>query len=235
MNGGPLVRVPHSSHAVTDLDPARWGLPPGLRARLATDTDDASGVLDAAEAARRDAFGHADRRRQFELGRLAARTLAGERLGVAARSVPLAVGADGAPELDGGHVSIAHTGRAGAAAALAAVHAAPVGVDLERVAPRRPDLWRRLLNASERPALDALGGPTNDAQTLLWTLKESVLKGQRTGFRAGARSVTLSLDADGGPPALGAARAASAGARWRVAFGRSGDLWLAVAWLDEPA
>ena len=215
---------------MTDLDPERWGLPPGLRARLATDADDAAGALTDAEAARRDRFGHANRRRQFELGRLAARTVVGERLELAARSVPLAVGADGAPEVGGCHVSIAHTGRAGAVAALAAAHSAPVGVDLERVAPRRPDLWRRILNASERPVLDALGGPTDDAQTLLWTLKEAVLKGQRTGFRAGGRSVTLALDAEGAPPALGTARAVSAGAEWRVAFGRSGELWIALAW-----
>ena len=215
---------------MTDLDPLRWGFPPGLRARLATDADDASAALTDPEAARRDGFGHANRRRQFELGRLAARTVAGERMRLEARSVPLAVGADGAPEVAGHHVSIAHTGRGGAVAALAAVHSAPVGVDLERVAPRRPDLWRRISNPAEQPVLDALGGPTDDAQTLLWTLKESVLKGQRTGFRAGGRSVTLSLEADGAPPARGQARAVSAGTEWELAYGRSGDLWLAVAW-----
>ena len=130
-------------------------------------------------------------------------------------------------------MSIAHTGRGGDAAALAAVHSAPVGVDLERVAPRRPDLWRRISNPAEQPVLDALGGPTDDAQTLLWTLKEAVLKGQRTGFRAGGRSVTLSLEADGAPPPLGLARATSARVDWRIAYGRRGDLWLAVAWRDR--
>ncbi len=102
---------------MTDLDPDRWGLPPGLRARLATDLDDVGAALTGAEAARRDGFGHANRRRQFELGRLAARTVAGERLGVEPRSVPLAVGADGAPGVAGHHVSIAHTGRGGHVAA----------------------------------------------------------------------------------------------------------------------
>ena len=51
-----------------------------------------------------------------------------------------------------------------------------------------------MLRDDERPALDALGGPTDDAQTLLWSMKEAVLKGQRTGLRAGARSVRLTLD-----------------------------------------
>ena len=218
---------------MTDLDAAAWALPPGLAARLAR-TPDAS-ALTAPERARLAAFGHADRRRQFALGRTAARTLAAERLGVAPRDVPLAVGPDGAPEVAGACVSIAHTGRAGDAAALAAVADGPVGVDLERVAPRRPDLWTRILTPAERPLLDALGGPTDDAQTLLWTLKEAVLKAQRTGFRAGGRSVTLALDADGAPPDRGLATAASGAGAWRVAFGRDGDLWLAVAWADSPA
>ena len=179
-------------------------------------------------------FGHASRRRQFALGRVAARTLAAERLGVSPVDVPLRVGADGAPEVGRLGVSIAHTGRAGAVAALAAVAAQPVGVDLERVAPRRPDLWTRILNPSEHDLLDALGGPTDDVQTLLWTLKESVLKGQRTGFRAGGRSIHLATEADGEAPEHGLATAMSGDATWRIAFGRVGDLWAAVAWRLTP-
>lgn len=216
---------------MTDLDPSEWGFPVGLGARLATAADARAPALSDAERARLATFGHPDRRRQFALGRTAARTLAAARLAVAPEAVPLAVGADGAPELPGLHVSIAHTARADRVAALAAVASGPVGVDLERVAPRRPDLWRRILTPAEHALLDALGGPTDDAQTLLWTLKEAVLKGQRTGFRAGGRSVRLALDADGGPPDRGHARAEAEGSgAWTVAFGREGDLWLAVAW-----
>ncbi len=227
---------------MTDLDPGAWSFPPGLSARLVGAGAVDPAVLSASERARLAGFGHDARRRQFVLGRAAARALAARRLGVAPADVDLGVGEDGAPEIPGAHVSIAHTGRTGPAAALAAVADGPVGVDLERVGPRRPDLWTRILRPDERPLLDALGGPTDDAQTLLWTLKEAVLKAQRTGFRAGGRSVRLALDepsfqhaqARRAPPDRGLATAASGAGGWRVAFGREGRLWLAVAWADAP-
>ena len=218
--------------SMTDLD-ARWRLPPGLSARLLSAAGADPGVLTVPERDRLAAFGHPARRRQFVLGRTAARTLAAARLGVAPADVDLGVGADGAPEVPGLHVSIAHTGRE-STAALAAVAGGPVGVDLERIAPRRPDLWTRILRPDEHALLDALGGPDDIVQTLLWTMKEAVLKAQRTGFRAGGQSVHLAFDAapDGAPPDLGWATAASGAGDWRVAFGREGDLWLAVAWAD---
>jgi 4'-phosphopantetheinyl transferase len=218
---------------MTDLDPDDWRLPAGIAVRLAHAPDARTSILTSEERARHDAFGSADRRRQFALGRTAARTLAADRLGATPESVALAVAADGAPTVPGAHLSIAHTGRGGSVTAAAALADAPVGVDLERVAERRPDLWRRILRDDERTLLDALGGPTDDAQTLLWTLKEAVLKAQRTGFRAGGRSVRLLLDADGTPPRRGLATAASGAGGWRVAFGREGDLWLAVAWEED--
>ncbi len=218
---------------MTDLDARRWGLGPTVAARLLHASDADGPVLTPDERDRMAGFGHADRRRQFALGRTAARTLVGARLGVAPDAVPLAVAADGAPDVPGLRVSIAHTGHGPDVAALAAVASGPVGADLERVAPRRPDLWTRIVRPDERPLLDALGGPTDDAQTLLWTLKEAVLKGQRTGFRAGGRSVRLRLDADGAPPDRGLATVtADTSGAWTVAYGRAGDLWLAVAWAN---
>ena len=215
---------------MTPLDATLWGLPPGLDARLVTDADGPAQALTEAERERMASFGHASRRDQFALGRLAARGLAGERLGLAPHDVPLAVAADGAPTVPGLSVSIAHTGRAGETAALAAVAVRRVGVDIERVAPRRPDLWKRFLSPEEHAVLARLGGPTDGVQTLLWTLKEAVLKAQRTGFRAGGKTVRLDLDADGTPPARGVARAVSGAGSWTVSFGREGDLWLALAW-----
>ena len=218
---------------MTPLDPS-WALPARLSACLLDDADADPAVLTAPERARLAGLGHPARRRQFVLGRTAARTLAGRRLGVAPGDVDLGVGADGAPEIPGLGVSIAHTGRGGATAALAAVAPGAVGVDLERIAPRRPDLWRRILGPDEHALLDALGGPSDSVQTLLWTLKEAVLKAQRTGFRAGGRSVRLALGAAGAPPDRGLATAASDAGDWRVAFGRERDLWLAVAWPQAP-
>ncbi|HEX8387267.1 MAG TPA: 4'-phosphopantetheinyl transferase superfamily protein, partial [Rubricoccaceae bacterium] len=145
-------------------------------------------------------------------------------------AVPLSVGPDGAPVVPGRHVSIAHTGRGSGTVAVAAVSAGPVGVDLERVGPRRADLWRRVLSPSEHGVLDAFGGPTDSTQTLLWALKEAVLKGQRTGLRAGARSVTLGVP-DGTGPHRGRLRAVSeqSGA-WEVAYALHGEAWVVAAW-----
>jgi len=209
------------------------GLPSSLALALADAAD--TPVLSVEEQARAETFGHADRRLAFALGRTAARNLLGESLGIDGRVVPLSVGADGAPETAGRCVSIAHTGRGASVIATAAVSPGPIGVDLERVGPRRADLWRRVLTPAEYDLLDALGGPTDEAQTLLWALKESVLKGQRTGFRAGAQSIRLSpggrTEATGG---LISAVSDQSG-RWEIAYASLGGAWVAVAWAAERA
>lgn len=220
---------------MTLLDPADWRLPPRLDVGLAGADDPEADVLllTPGERERMAGFRHAERRRQFVLGRRAARTLAARRLRCLPLDVPFAVGADGAPEVEGAFVSIAHAGRGASAIGAAALADLPVGLDVEAVGVRRADLWTRILNDDERPVLDALGGPSDDAQTLLWTLKEAVLKGQRTGFRAGGRSIHLHLDADGAPPDRGEAVADSRqSGGWRLRYGRVGGLWLAVAWAD---
>ena len=210
-------------------------LPPGLAVALVRGGADPA-ALSADERARLATFGSADRRLRFALGRQAARSLAAERLGCAPADVPLAIGPDGAPRLDGAFVSIGHAGRGGHAVGAAALGDRPVGVDVEAVAPRHPALWRRMLRDDERPALDALGGPTDEAQTLLWSMKEAVLKGQRTGLRAGARSVRLTLDtAPPGAVAGGAGAWAEASGAWRLRYGRVGPLWLVVTWAEGGA
>ena len=241
--GSPHVKNFHSR--LKTATPPALALPPGLAVRLARGGAGPD-VLSAAERARVVGFGSADRRRRFALGRSAARTLAAERLGCAPADVPLAVGADGALRLDGQgcdglHVSISHAGRGGNAVSVAALADRPVGVDVEAVAARHPALWRRVLRDDEHDLLDALGGPTDSAQTLLWSMKEAVLKGQRTGLRAGARSVRLALDgpapptggvASGGAASGGAAAVSEASGAWRLRYTRVGDLWLVVAWAE---
>ena len=211
---------------MSPLRPTTLLVPPSVAVATATDPD--AGVLSPEERARLAAFAAPERRRAFVLGRTAARHLLARALGEDAAAIVLTVGSDGAPCVPGRHVSIAHTGRGADAVAVAAVSRRPVGVDVERVGPRRADLWRRLLTPGEHAVLDALGGPTDSAQTLLWALKESVLKGQRTGFRAGARSVVLTL---GDAPGRAAAVSDVSGA-WQVAYERLGGSWLAVAWAD---
>lgn len=221
------MRLPHSFAAC---------LPAGLAVvlRSASDAEAAAlaAVLSSDERGRLAGFTHPDRRHGFVLGRAAARGLLADRLGVAPEAVPLIVATDGAPVVDGVPglcVSIAHAGRGARLLAAAAAAPCAVGVDVEPIQARRPDLWRRILRADEHALLDALGGPTDRVQTLLWSLKEAVLKGQRTGLRAGARSVRLSLDAGG---ETGAAVADASGA-WRLAWTDVGGLWVSVAWADD--
>lgn len=206
--------------------PPGLGVPATIAVALASRPDTA--LLSSDERARMAGFASAERRLGFALGRTAARSLLAEALGLPAAEVPLTVGGDGAPRSPGRRVSIAHTGRGPRAVAVAAVAAGPVGIDVERVAPRRPDLWRRILAPDEHGVLEALGGPTDETQTLLWALKESVLKGQRTGFRAAAQSVVLTLGADGRARALSATSG-----NWEIAYTRLDDAWLTVAWAED--
>ena len=205
-------------------------LPPTLDVALRTSADGVdAAALSPEECARMGAFAHPDRRQAFGLGRMAAHALVARHLGEGHR---IEVAPDGALSAGGRALSLAHTGRGEGAMAVAALAhgGGRVGVDLERIAPRRPDLWQRLLHPDERDLLDALGGPTDAAQTLLWTLKEAVLKAERTGLRAGLRSVRLALD--GATPGAGTAAGPSRGG-WRLAWGDAGGAWLAVAWADE--
>ncbi len=215
-----------------DLEAPGWPFPPGLRARLALEGDPV--VLTDLEAERLSPYKSERRRRQSALGRTAARTLAADALGVAPLAVALEVGADGAPRI-GGHgagleVSISHTSRGGASAGVAVIANQRVGVDLERVSTRRPDLWQRLLRPDEHSVLESLGGPTDETQTRLWSIKEAVLKGQRTGFRAGAQSLRI-LEVDPRPRGRAIVQSDASGL-WHVAVGLEGDLWVAVAWRD---
>ena len=209
-------------------------LPPDLALALAAPGPDGAVALDALadeERARLETFGHAERRRGFALGRTALRGLLAPRLGCAPPDVPLDVAADGALDVRGHpfSVSLAHAGRGADARAVAAAGLRPVGVDLERVGPRRPDLWRRLLAPDEVDVLDVLGGPTDEAQTMLWALKEAVLKGERTGLRQSARSVRLTPDGDG------RALARTARGDWRLAYGFFEAYAVVLAWQSVGA
>lgn len=186
-------------------------------------------VLSEAEQARLQTYTHEARRIGFVLGRTAARTLLADELGLDAQAVPFGVGEDGAPEVPGHglYVSIAHVGTDLGGAALA--HR-PVGLDLERIRPRHPDLWRRMLTPAEHSVLEALGGPTDEVQTLLWSLKEAVLKARRTGLRAGLRSVRLLH--------LGSAEGtamAEDGTEWMLGFEQRDALWVSWAVRSDQA
>lgn len=71
------------------------------------------------------------------------------------------------------HWSVSHGGDLVAAV----VHTAPVGVDVERLADRRPEVIARIVREHERTFLPAVGGFTR-----AWTAKEAVLKATQLGL-----------------------------------------------------
>lgn len=162
------------------------------------------GALPEAERERLASFASARRQREYALGRTAARHLLAERLGLAPPEIPLVTAEDGAPQLDGHpwHVSIAHTATAEAIHAVAALAPRPLGVDLEVIRPRRPDLYRYLCHPDEYGLIERLPYAPDVAPVLVWTLKEAALKAMRTGLRCSPKRLRLSLGADGEAHAL---------------------------------
>jgi len=167
-------------------------------------------------------FGARSRRREFLMGRAAARCLLAERLGVAPAAVPLRRAADEGVDVEASDwcVSIAHSGRQ----ALAGAARQPMGVDLEQIQPRDPDVARFLLHPTERDLLDTLPYPPNEALILCWALKEAVLKARRTGFRTSPKTLRLRVEAE-----EGTATGTMPGEAWRLWFARVAGCWAAVA------
>ncbi len=189
-------------------------------------------MLSADERARMAGFAHAGRRRAFLLGRVAARTLLAHRLALDPTAVPLRVDPDGAPVVAAPstpalYVSIAHSGDR----AVAAAGHRPLGVDLEHVRPRHPNLHRYLLHASEYALLERLPMPRDEALILCWTLKEATLKALRTGLRLSPRTLQLAVD----PAAQAAVVAVEGRGTWQARYVELDGAYLAVAFPDGPA
>jgi 4'-phosphopantetheinyl transferase len=208
-------------------------LPDDIVLRFAAQASTAPPALDALppdELAQAEGFGSEKRRREFALGRAVARALLAERLAVAAPDVPLRIAADGAPELDEPalRVSIAHAATAAQTLAVAAVGARPLGVDLEPIRPRRPDLYRFLLHPDEYGLLEELPHEHDTAQVLLWSLKEATLKAMRTGFRVSPKTLRLAVD----PDRQTASVRVETGERWALRYAERDGCVLAVAFAD---
>ena len=171
------------------------------------------------------AFGSEKRRREFALGRATARALLAERLGLDEAAVPLRTAADGAPEVDAPlHLSIAHASTPERSVAVAAAAPHAVGVDIELIRPRRPDLFRFLLHPDDFGLLDALPHGHDAAQVLLWTLKEAVLKARRSGFRTSPKAIRLGIDSG-----AEAAEARLGEEVWAVRYAERDGSFVAVA------
>lgn len=207
-------------------------LPPDISLRLEVVSDLVESdikCLSDDEKARHAAFGHSDRRAGFLLGRKAAKALAREALGAHNDAAIIEVRDDGSPTIPNSQfeVSISHAGSGDQVHALAALASRRIGVDMEAIVPRREDLYKRILYPDEYGLLDVEGLEHNEAQVLLWSLKESVLKGLRTGFRRSARTIHLDDLSNG----TGHAHVGD-GPSWHLRYAKVGAFWATIAFLD---
>ena len=149
-------------------------------------------LLSAEEQARMATYTLAKRRREFTLGRAVARTLLAERLGHPPADIALAVTEGGCVDVVEAdlHLSIAHSGEH----AVAAVAERIVGIDLERIQPRHPELPRFILHPDEYAYYEALPLDAIRSSILYWTLKEATLKALRTGLRLSPKKLQLDID-----------------------------------------
>jgi len=128
------------------------------------------------------------------LGRVAAKAAVRDWLGVAVPPAAIRIANDRVgrpwarvpPGMPAPHISIAHHGPVGVAAAAAV----PTGIDIEVIADRGPTFARLALTPAE---LD-LGAHEDPAVwvTRLWTVKEAVAKATGTGLRGRPQAVTVS-------------------------------------------
>jgi len=117
--------------------------------------------------------------RRFLSRRAAVRGILARYLGIEPFVLDFVVGTHGKPRLDGLECSWSHRG----GAAVLAVHALPIGIDLEALEAVREPLPTALLAAEERAWLEALPDARRiGAFAALWAAKESYLKARGIGL-----------------------------------------------------
>lgn len=154
-------------------------------------------LLDPLEQGRYQAYRQEIDRRRFLTGRVLAKTVVGELLGLAPDAVEFDATCDdcgkphGRPTIPDAQFSISHSGeRIG----LAVTTGSPVGLDVE-TATRRADgsLISYALNETEQGDLADLGEADRElAFFRYWTRKEALMKATGRGLRIPLQSITLS-------------------------------------------
>ncbi len=123
------------------------------------------------------------------------------------------------PGEPGLHFNLSHSG----GLALCGAGAAPLGVDVERVRPRRAGLEGYVLSEEELAWFTRQGGDWGSLYTL-WTLKEARVKCLGTGLRQAPRTIPVPLLVPGQTGTLDGLRfGAYAGAGWRAAVCTAGE------------
>lgn len=138
------------------------------------------------------------RRRDWRLGRCAAKDAVAAWLAVPAERVEILAAPDGAPGayIDGepAPVSVSISHRAERALAVVANAGCEVGCDLEVIEPRSDAFVGEWLNATERAVVEAAaGGERHRLANLMWTAKEAAAKVRREGLRLDLRHAVTEL------------------------------------------
>lgn len=116
------------------------------------------------------------------------------------------------------HFNLSHSG----GLALCGAGDCPLGVDVERVRPRREGLARYVLSAVEFAWFQRQGGDWGSLYTL-WTLKEARVKCTGAGLRQAPRSIGVPLLLPGQSGSLDGLRfRAYGGENWRAAVCTAG-------------
>ena len=140
------------------------------------------------------------RRSEWLAGRLAAKKLLREQLGVSPRDWQ--VGRDGvAPAIAGRDLpdivlSLSHSAGMGAATISDTRTEGSAGIDVQRVRPVHPGLCARVFTPSERRQIAARFGSENsaDGMLLLWALKEAAIKARRQAWGRPLRGIAVHLE-----------------------------------------
>jgi 4'-phosphopantetheinyl transferase len=205
----------------------------GLLLAAAGEVPADTGWLDHREREVLDGLRVPKRRDEFLLGRWTARRAGAAFLGGGVSGWAVVAATDGAPEAWAGgrraplSISISH--RAGwAACAVGPPHLA-LGCDLELVEPRTAAFVDDFLTAREAAAVRA-APDRHLAANLVWSAKEAVLKGRRTGLRADSRSVEVDVDPAARPAGWSPFAAIDdRGSTWRGWWMAHADLVVTVA------
>ena len=168
--------------------------------REAGQVPDGDGWLTEAERTAQERFVVTKRRKEWRLGRWAAKSLVAgvtavpiERVSILARShedgLPLVHGLGRRPP----RVSISH--RNGLAVAAVSPPGVAVGCDLELVEPRPAGFADDWFTPRERDLIEGSGPLREEMTTLTWSVKEAALKAVGEGLRMDTRSVETTVGA----------------------------------------
>ncbi|MEU0535586.1 4'-phosphopantetheinyl transferase superfamily protein [Amycolatopsis tolypomycina] len=156
-------------------------------------------LLDEVEQGRFEAYRQDADKRRFLTGRVLAKTVAAERLGLAPEAIEFDATCEdcgkphGRPRIPGADLtlSISHSGDL---IGIAATPAVPVGLDVETATRRADDgLIEYALSPAEAAHLTGLDADEKAAAFFVyWTRKEAVMKATGKGLRIPLQSITFS-------------------------------------------